>query len=76
MAEKPGLALIIGEALAKKKGKVPPAEEDHEYSEEGEADARLQDISDDLLQAFEDKDSVGIKELLREAVECILAARS
>jgi hypothetical protein len=71
---KPGLAILIGHALAKK-GKAendPMAQDGEEKS--GEYDAHLQSICDDLMDAIHAKDSGALKDLLQEAFECMDAA--
>jgi hypothetical protein len=61
--DKPGLAILVGQALAKK-GKASAPEGDE--PEGDEQDQHLQEISDELVDAFESKDSKAVKELLQE----------
>ncbi len=71
--DKPGLAILIGHALAKK-GKAkhdPMPEEDEGYESSDDADAHLQEIADDMMDAIHAKDSMALKDLLREAFECL-----
>ena len=73
MDKKPGLAILVGNALAKKKGKDPDAEsEDSEYADEEKADQHLQEIADELVDAVTSKDKVAVKELLQEAFDCMM----
>lgn len=73
MDKKPGLAILIGHALAKK-GKashdpMPDESENMDSPEmDEETDSHLQEISDELVDAFESKDSKAVKELLLEFV--------
>lgn len=70
MSDKPGLAILIGHALAKKgKAKHDPMPE--KEMDEGDGDEHLQAIADDLVEAIHAKDSVAVKDLLREAFECL-----
>ncbi len=73
----PDLAILIGHALAKK-GKAKHDPLDEQASEEPEdgshdKDEHMTEIAEELLQAFEDKNSGAIKDLLMEAFECMSA---
>ncbi len=73
---KPGLAILIGHALAKKgKAKHDPAPEydedsPEEYKSEEEAHAHLKEIMSDFLQAVKDEDVDAMADLFHEAFEC------
>ena len=77
--KKPGLAILIGHALAKKgKSKFDPApdmEKENPSEDVGESDieVHLKEIADDFLKAIEEKDADAIKDLLREAFEALEA---
>lgn len=78
MDKKPALAILIGQALAKKGiGKGAPAEEEDKdegsYDSSEDADQHLQEIADDLIQAIHGKDSQAVADLLKEAFECLSA---
>lgn len=69
--EKPGLALLIGHALAKK-GKAqhdPMPEGDDMPAEDGAEHEHLQSIAEDLLKAIDEKDASALADLLKEAFE-------
>lgn len=74
---KPGLAILIGHALAQKgKAKHDPAPEmdedgGGEYKSDEEAHAHLKEIASDLLDAIESKDVDAVADLLQEAFECL-----
>ena len=70
--EKPGLALLIGHALAKN-GKAKhdpmPQQDGADGAEQDSHMAHLKEIAADILQAVDDKDADGLAELLQEAFE-------
>lgn len=73
---KPGLAILIGHALAQKgKAKHDPMPEGDgedggaEYDESGLKE-HLKEIAKDLLDAIESKDVDAVADLLQEAFEC------
>lgn len=70
---KPELAILIGKALAKKgKMRSDEAESKKEHESESEdLDMHLQDIADDMMKAIHSKDSEALKDLLKEAFECM-----
>lgn len=65
---KPGLAILIGNALAKK-GSPKPDDE----SGEGEYDneEHMKQIATELLAAIKDNDADALKDLLMEAFMCM-----
>ncbi len=73
----PNLAILVGSALAKNGMKSKKSEEEDDldleegYKSDDEADEQLQEISDELVAAIHDKDGVAVKDLLREAFECM-----
>lgn len=73
----PGLAILIGHALAKKgKAKHDPMPEADEEESEGyksdeEAHQHLTEIATDLIDAVHSKDSEAVADLLQEAFECL-----
>lgn len=72
-SKKPALAILIGNALAKK-GKAKVHDElggDAEPAESDGVHEQLVQVADDLLKAFEEKDSDQIASLLEETFECI-----
>lgn len=72
---KPGLAILIGQALAKKgkaKSPVLGAEEDDEMMEDHSE--HLVAIAKDLIDAVHSKDAEAVAELLEEAFEVCDAA--
>ncbi len=69
---KPSLAILIGNALAKKgKSKSMPIEDDESSSEGNEKEEHLQEVADELVSAFHEKDSMAVKDLLQEFFECM-----
>lgn len=74
---KPGLAILIGHALAKKgKAKHDPAPEmdedsPEEYKSEEEAHQHLTEIATDLIDALKNEDADAVADLLQEAFECL-----
>lgn len=69
---KPGLAILIGEAMKKKKGGGDmESEGEHEYKDEDEAHQQLVEISKDLLDAIKSEDPEAVASLLHEAFECM-----
>lgn len=76
--DKPGLAILIGKAMDKKKGMpMHPDMEDtkdkesEKYDSEAEMDEQLQQISEELLDAIDKKDAGAVKDLLKEAFDCM-----
>lgn len=65
MEKKPGLAILIGQALASK-NKM----KDGEKSDSDEHMERLKEIAADLLDAIKSDDVDAVAELLCEAFEC------
>jgi len=74
MEKKPGLAILIGNALAKKgKSAHPPMDDEemeHKDDMESGKDEHVQQIADEMLDAIESKDSSALKDLLLELLEC------
>jgi hypothetical protein len=69
MDKKPGLALMITSALAKKgKASHDPMPEDDE-SDGMDYMKHLEEVASDILQAVEDKDAKALAELLHEAFQ-------
>lgn len=73
----PALAILVGQALHKggmkgAKGS-DESEEKPSYDSPEEADQHLQEICDDMMQAIHAKDSEALKDLLKEAFECLEA---
>lgn len=70
---KPGLALLIGHALAQKgKAKHDPMPEHMDKMDESDHVDHmdhLEEVMKDLLQAFEDKDPKAMAELFHEAFQ-------
>lgn len=73
MDKKPGLAILVGDALSKKGMiKNPPKDEmDHSDSDAEDHDEYLQEIAGDILKAVEDKDPKALADLLKEAFMCL-----
>lgn len=72
----PALAILVGSALSKAGMKKAGPKEEKEDMEESydspeQADDHLQEIADDMMDAIHSKDSVALKDLLREAFECM-----
>jgi len=71
-SKKPALAILIGQALAKKgKAKADEGEAMDSPEEEGSEDEHMQQIADEMLDAIESKDSTALKDLLMEAFTCM-----
>ncbi len=71
MDKKPGLAILIGNALAKKgKAKSPMMDEEADDDMDSDKDEQVQQIADEMLDAIEAKDSLALKDLLLELLEC------
>lgn len=68
--KKPSLAIIVGDALAKK-GMAAKSEPDGE--EEGSEDHMeyLKEIAGDIIKAVQDKDPEALADLLKEAFMCL-----
>lgn len=77
MAEKknPALAILVGNMLSKsgmKKNSEAPAEESEEsYDSPEEAGDQLQMIAEDMIAAVKAGDASALRDLLREAFECM-----
>ncbi len=65
--KKPDLAILIGHALASKKGK---ALSDPEAEETDGCEEHVSEIASDMLAAIASKDSAELTELLLELIEC------
>jgi hypothetical protein len=80
MDKKPGLAILIGHALAKK-GKAqhdPMPEGDGEDGgagyDESELKDHLKEIASELIDAVKSEDANAVADLLQEAFECLDAS--
>ncbi len=71
-SRKPSLAIIVGQALAKKglADKSESKEDDEEGSDEEHMEY-LKEIAGDIIKAVEDKDSDALADLLKEAFTCL-----
>lgn len=71
---KPGLAILIGHALAKKgKAQHDPMPEADDEDVEPDYSEHLKEIASDLIDAIHAKDVDATAELLEEAFECLEA---
>ncbi len=70
-SKKPALAILIGQALAKK-GKAKPMDEEEstDESEDGGVEERMQQIAEEILDAIKSHDATALASLLCEAIEC------
>ncbi len=70
---KPNLAIIVGNAMAKKgmisKGAEDKGYDDKESDDEGH-DQYLEEIMTDFLKAVDDKDTKAMSDLFKEAFMC------
>ena len=74
MDKKPGLAILIGHALAQK-GKaehdpMPEEESSDDGSDGGDTKEHLEEIAKDFIDAVESKDVAKVAELFQELFEC------
>ncbi|MGD0331139.1 MAG: hypothetical protein ABSB40_11990 [Nitrososphaeria archaeon] len=74
--KKPGLAILIGHALAEKgKAKHDPLSEapkdDGEAKDDGGLDEHVHMIAEDMIAAIHEKDVDKLADLLKEAFECM-----
>lgn len=64
----PDKAIIVARLKKKSNSMVAPEEDDKEGYDE---DAKLQDIAEDMIKAIQSKDPEQLKELLKEAFDCL-----
>jgi hypothetical protein len=69
-SKKPHLAILIGQALAKKgRASMPKDESDDMPDDQDQSDTHVHQIASELLEAIEEKNVDRLKDLLLEVIE-------